>query len=211
MPRPARFSDNRKTGTAPEPRRHRHTDYSRDVAVGNEDDLEAILEKAGAPLLLILDQVTDPHNLGACLRTANAAGVAAVIAPRDRSATLTETVRHIACGAAELTPFIQVTNLARTMERLKERGVWITGTADEASKSLYEIDFRGPSAIVAGAEGPGMRRLTSEKCDFLVKIPMLGGVPCLNVSVAAGVCLFEAVRQRVSPPGAAGAAGSGGR
>jgi 23S rRNA (guanosine2251-2'-O)-methyltransferase len=175
------------------------------VRVGDEADLETILGTVPEPLLLILDQVTDPHNLGACLRTANAAGVAAVIAPRDRSATLTDTVRHIACGAAELTPFIQVTNLARTMEKLKESGVWITGTADEATKSLYEIDFRGPSALVAGAEGAGMRRLTAEKCDFLVKIPMFGGVPCLNVSVATGVCLFEAVRQRV------GSAGSGGR
>jgi 23S rRNA (guanosine2251-2'-O)-methyltransferase len=122
--------------------------------------------------------------------------VCAVIAPKDHSATLTDTVRHIACGAAESVPFIQVTNLARTMDQLKEAGVWFTGTADEAEKSLYEVDLTGSTAIVLGAEGTGMRRLTGERCDFLVRIPMLGKVPCLNVSVAAGVCLFEAVRQR---------------
>ena len=140
--------------------------------------------------------MTDPHNLGACLRTADAAGAHAVIVPKDHSATLTDTVRHIACGAAESVPFIQVTNLSRTMELLKEAGVWITGTADVAEKSLYDIDLTGPTALVLGAEGSGMRRLTGERCDFLIRIPMLGKVPCLNVSVAAGVCLFEAVRQR---------------
>jgi 23S rRNA (guanosine2251-2'-O)-methyltransferase len=198
MPRPARYSDPRRQPSPSQqrPRRHKHTDYTKEAASGTEEDLFALLETVTNPLLLILDQVTDPHNLGACLRTANAAGVAAVIAPKDHSAALTETVRHIACGAAEATPFIQVTNLARVMEKLKERGIWITGTAEEATKSLYESDFTGPCAIVAGAEGAGMRRLTGEKCDFLVRIPMRGTVPCLNVSVAAGVCLFEAVRQR---------------
>jgi 23S rRNA (guanosine2251-2'-O)-methyltransferase len=193
MPRPSRITDPRQL---PQARRHQHTDYSRAAKIGDESDLKEILARTPAPLLLILDQVTDPHNLGACLRTADAAGVHAVIVPKDHSATLTDTVRHIACGAAESVPFIQVTNLARTMEHLKEAGVWLTGTADEAEKSLYDLDLTGPTGLVLGAEGAGMRRLTGEKCDFLVRIPMQGKVPCLNVSVAAGVCLFEAVRQR---------------
>ena len=193
MPRPSRITDPRQQASA---RRHQHTDYAKAPRVGMEDDLPGIIEKHKNPLLLVLDQVTDPHNLGACLRTADAAGVVAVIVPKDNSALLTDTVRHIACGAAESVPFITVTNLSRTMERLKELGVWFTGTADEAKQSLYEVDLTGPTAIVMGAEGPGMRRLTSEKCDFLVRIPMAGSVPCLNVSVATGVMLFEAVRQR---------------
>ncbi len=196
MPRPSRISDPRQL---PDARRHKHTDYSKAVQTGDESDLRAIVQSADAPLILILDQVTDPHNLGACLRTADAAGVHAVVVPKDHSATLTDTVRHIACGAAETVPFIQVTNLARTMENLKEWGVWLTGTAEEAEKSLYDMDFKGPTGIVMGAEGPGMRRLTGEKCDFLIRIPMQGKVPCLNVSVATGVCLFEVVRQRMAP------------
>ncbi|HWB05202.1 MAG TPA: 23S rRNA (guanosine(2251)-2'-O)-methyltransferase RlmB [Verrucomicrobiales bacterium] len=195
MPRPSRITDPRQLSNA---RRHRHTDYAKSTKTGDEGDLKEILARTECPLLLILDQVTDPHNLGACLRTADAAGVHAVIVPKDHSATLTDTVRHIACGAAEHLPFIQVTNLARTMEHLKESGVWLTGTGDEASKSIYEADLTGPTGLVVGAEGTGMRRLTSEKCDFLVRIPMQGHVPCLNVSVAAGVCLFEAVRQRTA-------------
>jgi len=193
MRRPSRISDPRQFAQA---RRHQHTDYSLEPRTGDENDLKEILARTESPLLLILDQVTDPHNLGACLRTADAAGAHAVIVPKDHSATLTDTVRHIACGAAESLPFIQVTNLARTMERLKEAGIWLTGTADEAEKTLYDLDLTGPTGFVMGAEGPGMRRLTGEKCDFLVRIPMLGKVPCLNVSVASGVCLFEAVRQR---------------
>jgi 23S rRNA (guanosine2251-2'-O)-methyltransferase len=195
MPRPARISDPRH---APDARRHKHTDYTKPVKTGDESDLRRIIESAENPLVLILDQVTDPHNLGACLRTADAAGVHAVVVPKDHSATLTDTVRHIACGAAESVPFIQVTNLARTMDMLKELGVWLTGTAEEAPKSLYDMDFTGPTGLVMGAEGPGMRRLTSERCDFLIRIPMRGKVPCLNVSVATGVCLFEAARQRLA-------------
>jgi 23S rRNA (guanosine2251-2'-O)-methyltransferase len=195
MPRPSRITDPRQL---PHARRHQHTDYSRGAKTGDENDLREILSRTECPLLLILDQVTDPHNLGACLRTADAAGAHAVIVPKDHSAPLTDTVRHIACGAAEHVPFIQVTNLARTMGQLKERGVWLTGTADEATKSVYDMDLTGPTGIVMGAEGSGMRRLTSENCDFLVRIPMQGNVPCLNVSVAAGVCLFEAVRQRTA-------------
>jgi 23S rRNA (guanosine2251-2'-O)-methyltransferase len=150
------------------------------------------------PLLLILDGVTDPHNLGACLRTADAAGVDAVIAPKDNSAPLNATVRKVACGAAEVVPYIQVTNLARTMKDIQGRGIWITGTAGEAEQSVYQANLTGPVALVMGAEGKGMRRLTRENCDYLINLPMAGSVSSLNVSVATGVCLFEAVRQRVS-------------
>jgi 23S rRNA (guanosine2251-2'-O)-methyltransferase len=150
------------------------------------------------PFLLVLDGVTDPHNLGACLRTAEAAGVHAVIAPKDNSASLTATARKVSCGAAEVLPYIPVTNLARCLRKLQDLGVWIIGTAGEAQQSVYEQDLKGPMAIVMGAEGPGMRRLTRECCDGLINIPMAGEVSSLNVSVATGVCLFEAVRQRQS-------------
>ncbi|WP_459874464.1 23S rRNA (guanosine(2251)-2'-O)-methyltransferase RlmB [Halomonas shantousis] len=149
------------------------------------------------PLLLILDGVTDPHNFGACLRSADAAGAHGVIVPKDKSAPLNATVRKVACGAAEAIPVYQVTNLARAMARLKEQGVWITGTAGEAEASLYEGDFIGACALVMGAEGKGLRRLTREACDGLVKLPMAGSVSSLNVSVATGICLFEIVRQRM--------------
>ncbi len=149
-----------------------------------------------APFLLVLDGVQDPHNLGACLRSANAAGVHAVIAPRDRSAGLTPVARKVASGAAEATPFFQVTNLARTLRELKDRNIWFVGLAGEAEQTLYEQDLTGPIAIVMGAEGEGMRRLTKEHCDFLAKIPMGGTVESLNVSVATGISLFEALRQR---------------
>jgi 23S rRNA (guanosine2251-2'-O)-methyltransferase len=148
------------------------------------------------PLLLILDGVTDPHNLGACLRTADAAGAHAVIIPKDRAATLDSVARKVAAGAAEFIPVASVTNLARTLEALKQRGVWIVGTEGEATQSLYSADFKRPLALVLGAEGSGMRRLTREKCDFLVRIPMAGHMESLNVSVAAGIVLFEALRQR---------------
>lgn len=152
---------------------------------------------AGPPLLLVLDGVTDPHNLGACLRTADAAGVQAVITPRDKSASITPVVRKVAVGAAETLPFFQVTNLARTMEALRERGIWLIGTALESgAKSLYEVDLKGALGIVMGAEGSGLRRLTREHCDVLAYIPMAGNVESLNVSVAAGVTLFEVLRQR---------------
>lgn len=165
-------------------------------------DLKELLDGLdGPPLLLILDGVTDPHNLGACLRTADAAGVNAVIAPKDNSASLNATVRKVACGAAEAVPFIQVTNLARTMKELQQRGIWITGTAGEAEQSVYDADLNGPVALVMGAEGKGMRRLTRENCDYLIKLPMAGSVSSLNVSVATGVCLYEAVRQRLLAAG----------
>jgi len=162
-----------------------------------ETQLEEALEAAGAaPLLLVLDGVQDPHNLGACLRSADAAGVAAVLVPRDRAAGLTPVVRKVAAGAAETVPLVAVVNLARTLRELKERGVWLVGTDDSAEKTLYDADLKGPVALVLGSEGEGMRRLTRECCDQLVAIPMAGAVESLNVSVAAGVALFEAVRQR---------------
>jgi 23S rRNA (guanosine2251-2'-O)-methyltransferase len=161
-------------------------------------DLPTLFENLQEPpLLLILDGVQDPHNLGACLRTANAAGVHAVIIPKDRAAPLNTTVRKVASGAAEITPLITVTNLVRTLEYLKEQGVWLYGMAGEAKKSLYEFDFKTPIAFVLGSEGEGLRRLTREHCDELLSIPMDGEVSSLNVSVATGVCLFEAVRQRM--------------
>ncbi|WP_105102832.1 23S rRNA (guanosine(2251)-2'-O)-methyltransferase RlmB [Microbulbifer pacificus] len=158
--------------------------------------LQQLADKEETPFLLILDGVTDPHNLGACLRSAEAAGVHAVIAPKDNAAGLTPVARKVACGAAEVLPFVPVTNLARTMQMLQQAGIWIFGTAGEAQQDVYQSELTGPIAIVMGAEGPGMRRLTREHCDHLIKIPMAGEVSSLNVSVATGVCLFEAVRQR---------------
>lgn len=167
------------------------------VQVKNEHDLYAQLDKLDEPaFVLILDSITDPHNLGACLRTADAAGVHAVVAPKDKAVGITATVSKVACGAAETVPFYQVTNLARTMKEFQERGIWLYGTAGEASESIYKTDLKGPIAIAMGAEGKGLRRLTRESCDHLIHVPMAGDVSSLNVSVAAGVCLFEAVRQR---------------
>ncbi len=163
-----------------------------------ENDLPDLLASLDQPFLLILDGVTDPHNLGACLRSADAAGVHAVIVPRDRSAQLNATAKKVACGAAESVPLIRVTNLARTMRLLQESNVWIVGTAGEADHHLYQSKMTGPMALVMGAEGEGMRRLTREHCDELISIPMAGSVSSLNVSVATGICLFEAVRQRSS-------------
>ncbi len=148
------------------------------------------------PLLLVLDGVTDPHNLGACLRVADAAGAHAVIAPKDHAAGLNATVSKVASGAAETMPYFMVTNLARTLGELQERSIWVIGTSGDAEKSLYQVDLRGPTALVLGAEGPGMRQLTRKTCDELVHLPMRGAVESLNVSVASGICLYEAVRQR---------------
>jgi 23S rRNA (guanosine2251-2'-O)-methyltransferase len=162
--------------------------------------LDEILEKVqGPPLLLLLDGVTDPHNLGACLRVANAAGVHAVVAPKDRAAGISAAVSKVASGAAESTPYLMVTNLARTIDELKEREIWVVGTDERAEQSLYQANLPEAIAWVLGAEGEGMRRLTREKCDMLVRIPMAGEVGSLNVSVAAGVCLFESVRRRIPP------------
>ncbi|WP_289101803.1 23S rRNA (guanosine(2251)-2'-O)-methyltransferase RlmB [uncultured Marinobacter sp.] len=164
----------------------------------SEDDLLAQLSSSDKPpFLLVLDGVTDPHNLGACMRTADAVGVQAVIVPKDKSASLTPVARKVACGAAETVPFVRVTNLARFLRELKGLGVWLIGTAGEADAGLYQADFKGPVALVMGAEGKGMRRLTREHCDQLINIPMQGHVDSLNVSVATGVCLYEALRQRL--------------
>ena len=170
--------------------------------LATEGSLAAILDGVeGTPLVLVLDSIQDPHNLGAILRTADAAGVHAVVAPKDKAVGITETVPRISVGAADQVPFAQVTNLARTMEKLKAAGIWLVGTSDHAtSKSIYELDLKGPLAIIMGAEEKGMRRLTEDNCDFLASIPMSGKVECLNVSVATGVCLFEAVRQRRPAP-----------
>ena len=162
-----------------------------------ETQLEEALESAvGPPLLLVLDGVQDPHNLGACLRSADAAGACAVIVPRDRAAGLTPVVRKVAAGAAETVPLVSVVNLARTLRDLKDRGIWLVGTDDTAPARCSRRTWHGPIALVMGSEGEGMRRLTRECCDQLVSIPMAGAVESLNVSVAAGVALFEAVRQR---------------
>ena len=160
------------------------------------ESLDEILEKVEKPLLLVLDGVTDPHNLGACLRVANAAGAHAVVAPKDRACGITPAVSKVASGAAESTPYLMVTNLARTIAEVKERNIWIVGADERAEKTLYETDLPDSIAWVFGAEGEGMRRLTRESCDLLVKIPMRGDVESLNVSVSAGVCLFESVRRR---------------
>ena len=165
--------------------------------VYSEAELDQLLDRlSDAPFLLILDGVTDPHNLGACLRSADAAGVQAVIAPKDRAASLTPTAIKVASGAAQTVPFVQVTNLARCLRDLKQRGIWLVGLDGYAEQTLYDTDLKGPLAIVMGAEGQGLRRLSKEHCDFLVNIPMAGTVESLNVSVATGVCLFEALRQR---------------
>jgi 23S rRNA (guanosine2251-2'-O)-methyltransferase len=163
----------------------------------DENSLLDLLTRTGPPaLVLVLDGVSDPHNLGACLRTADAAGATAVVAPRDRAASLTPVVRKVAAGAAETVPFAQVTNLARALRDMKQAGLWIGGTAGDGEKSIYEADLSGPLALVMGSEGRGLRRLTRENCDFTLRLPMQGAVASLNVSVAAGIALYEALRQR---------------
>jgi 23S rRNA (guanosine2251-2'-O)-methyltransferase len=163
--------------------------------------LDDILDQAeGPPLVLVLDGVTDPHNLGACLRVADGAGAQAVLAPKDHAVGVNATVSKVASGAAETVPYLMVTNLARTLNELKERDIWVVGLADSAPKSFYELSLSGPVAIVLGAEGSGMRQLTARTCDELVHLPMRGAVESLNVSVTAGVCLYEVVRQREAVP-----------
>ncbi len=164
----------------------------------SEKDLSELLDTLNhEPLLLILDGVTDPHNLGACLRSADAAGVDAIIIPKDKSVGLNASVRKVACGAVETVNLVSVTNLARCLNKLKERGIWLVGTEDQADSSLYEQDLSAAVALVMGSEGRGLRRLTRESCDYLVSIPMAGKLSSLNVSVATGVCLYEARRQRL--------------
>ena len=169
--------------------------------LAHENDLAALMERDGSgTLVLVLDGVTDPHNLGACLRSAAAAKVTAVIVPKDRAVGLTPVVRRASAGGADRVPLIAVTNLARTLRELKEAGVWITGLAGDTDTAIYGVDFRGPVALVLGGEGEGIRRLTRELCDFVAKIPMPGAMESLNVSVATGVVLFEALRQRSAKP-----------
>ena len=165
----------------------------------DENSLLDLLMAEGRPaLVLVLDGVSDPHNLGACLRTADAAGATAVVAPRDRAASLTPVVRKVAAGAAETVPFAQVTNLARSLRDMKQAGLWIGGAAEDGEKTIFEADLTGPLALVMGSEGRGLRRLTRENCDFMLSLPMRGAVASLNVSVAAGITLYEALRQRSS-------------
>ncbi len=171
---------------------------SLDELLENLEAAQALLQptEREAPLILVLDGVTDPHNLGACLRVADGAGVHAVIAPKDHAAGINATVAKVASGAAETMPYFMVTNLARTLGELKERNIWIIGTSEDAPKTLHQVDLTGPVALVLGAEGEGMRQLTRKTCDELISIPMRGAVESLNVSVASGICLYEAVRQR---------------
>ena len=170
---------------------------ARVTALKMQHSLDEVLDGvSGAPLVLVLDGVTDPHNLGACLRVADGAGAHAVVAPKDHAVGLNATVAKVASGAAETVPYLMVTNLARTLNELKERDIRVVGTSDDAEHTLYDADLRGPVALVLGAEGAGLRQLTRKTCDELVRIPMAGAVESLNVSVAAGVCLYEALRQR---------------
>lgn len=187
-------------GKNPRSKQQRHHDHSYPaVAVRTyaDDELFELIDRHDSPpFLLLLDGVQDPHNLGAILRTAAGGGVHAVVAPKDRSVGMTDTVRRISCGGAESVPFVQVTNLSRTIEQLKERNIWTVATSDEADRSLYDVDLTGSIALVMGAEGTGVRRLTAEHCDFHVSLPMSGAVESLNVSVATGICIYEAIRQR---------------
>ena len=170
---------------------------ARVAALALRHSLDEVLETVqGPPLVLVLDGVTDPHNLGACLRVADGAGAHAVIAPKDHAVGLNATVAKVASGAAETVPYLMVTNLARSLNEMKERDIRIVGTCDDAERTLYDLDLSGPVALVLGAEGGGLRQLTRKTCDELVRIPMAGAVESLNVSVAAGVCLFEVLRQR---------------
>ena len=170
---------------------------ARVTALAQVHSLDDVLDAVTGPaLVLVLDGVTDPHNLGACLRVADGAGAHAVVAPKDHAVGLNATVAKVASGAAETVPYLMVTNLARTLNELKERDITVVGTAEDAEQTIYDIDLRGPVALVLGAEGPGLRALTRKTCDLLVRIPMAGAVESLNVSVASGICLFEAVRQR---------------
>ena len=178
---------------------HRHQGVvARVEVIQQTNSLDDLLDGLTEPaLLLVLDGITDPHNLGACLRVADGAGVHAVIAPKDHAVGINATVAKVASGAAETVPYFMVTNLARTLAELKERDIWVIGTSDDAPASLYQTDLRVPTALVLGAEGEGMRQLTRKNCDALVSIPMMGSVDSLNVSVASGVCLYEARRQRL--------------
>jgi 23S rRNA (guanosine2251-2'-O)-methyltransferase len=179
--------------------RKTHGNPQASISTLDEDEAMDLLDSIQKdPFILILDQVQDPRNLGACLRSADAAGVDLVIMPSDRSAGLTDVVRHVASGAAESLPLARARNLARFMKKLQEKGIRLVGTSDQAKKNVFEADLKGSLGLVVGAEGTGIRRLTAENCDLLINIPMSGSVECLNVSVATGICLFEVFRQRIN-------------
>jgi len=175
----------------------RHSTGSPVVQLSDEADLYQRLDETENPLVLVLEGVQDPHNLGACIRTASGAGVTAVIAPKKGSCGITDTVRDVACGGTEDVPFLKVGNLSQTLRKLKERDFILLGTTDRGGASLYDCDLKGPLVVVLGSEGWGLRKKTADLCDYLVRIPMAGQVDCLNVSVSAGVCLYEVVRQRL--------------
>ena len=178
--------------------RKTHGNPQASISTLDEDEAMDLLDSIqNDPFILILDQVQDPRNLGACLRSADAAGVDLVIMPSDRSAGLTDVVRHVASGAAESLPLARARNLSRFMKKLQEKGIRLVGTSDQAKKNVFEADLKGSLGLVVGAEGTGIRRLTAENCDLLINIPMSGSVECLNVSVATGICLFEVFRQRI--------------
>ncbi|QJD29790.1 23S rRNA (guanosine(2251)-2'-O)-methyltransferase RlmB [Methylococcus geothermalis] len=191
-------ADRKRLDRLADPRKHQGVLLELDLPSerGEAELLDALDAVDGHPLYLVLDHVQDPHNLGACLRTCDAAGVKGLVVTKDQSVGLTPTVAKVSSGAAETVPVYRVTNLARTLDRFKERGYWVAGAAGEAEKTLYELDLNLPLVIVMGAEGVGLRRLTRERCDFLLRIPMLGGVESLNLSVATGIVLYEALRQR---------------
>jgi 23S rRNA (guanosine2251-2'-O)-methyltransferase len=178
------------------PRESKHADINAPLPRMSEEELYGKIMELDNPNVLILDCIEDPHNLGACLRTADAVGVIAVVTPKNRAASITETVRRIASGGAESVPVVQVTNLAQSMTKMKEAGLFLIGTSDQATQDLYDLKLTGAIGIVMGSEGNGLRRLTMDTCDDLIKIPMVGNVPCLNISVATGVCLYEVVRQK---------------
>ncbi|MEM7387857.1 MAG: 23S rRNA (guanosine(2251)-2'-O)-methyltransferase RlmB [Verrucomicrobiota bacterium] len=188
-------------------RSHQHTDLNLPaIRLGEEELYQKVSDAGKDAFVLILDGVQDPHNLGACLRSADAAGVQALVIPKNKAVGLTETARKVACGGAENTPVVQVTNLARCLDQLKKAGLWLVGTDDQGEKDLHDVDLTGPIGLVMGSEGKGLRRLTREHCDFLTRIPMAEGcrVDCLNVSVATGVTLFETLRQRRAGAGKKG-------
>ncbi|MDA0347787.1 MAG: 23S rRNA (guanosine(2251)-2'-O)-methyltransferase RlmB [Verrucomicrobia bacterium] len=178
------------------PRESKHVDINAPLPRMSEEELYEKIIELDSPTVLILDCIEDPHNLGACLRTADAVGVIAVVTPKNRAASITETVRRVASGGAESVPVVQVSNLAQSMTKMKDAGLFLIGTSDQARQDLYDLKLTGAIGIVMGSEGNGLRRLTMDTCDDLVKIPMEGNVPCLNISVATGVCLYEVVRQR---------------
>jgi 23S rRNA (guanosine2251-2'-O)-methyltransferase len=175
----------------------RHCANASIIHIENENDLFDLIERTENPLLLVLDGVQDPHNLGACLRTASGAGVTAVLIPVKGAVGITPTVRDISCGGADDVPFLRIQNISMLLRKFKDRDIKLVGTSDKSKESIYDVELTGPTAFVMGGEGWGLRKVTGEYCDHLVNIPMAGTVDCLNVSVSAGICLYEAVRQRI--------------